>query len=56
MVDFSLSTEQQMMVDTARRLVRELIIEPKVDMQLDKSGDSLEKALGALTRKHLPKE
>ena len=24
--------------------------------QLDKSGDSLEKALGALTRKHLPKE
>jgi len=27
-----------------------------IAVQLDKSGDSLEKALGALTRKHLPKE
>src|SRR5262245_36903769 len=39
MVDFALSDEQKRMVDTARRLVRELIIDPKVDMQLDKSSE-----------------
>ncbi|RYF02501.1 MAG: hypothetical protein EOO40_13275, partial [Deltaproteobacteria bacterium] len=30
--------EQKMMVDTARRLVRAHIIEPRLDMQLDQSG------------------
>ncbi len=39
MLDFTLTDEQQMMVDTARKLVREVIIEPRLDMELDKSGE-----------------
>lgn len=39
MVDFSLSTEQQMMVDTARKLIKREVIEPHVDMQLDRSSE-----------------
>ena len=34
-----LNEEQTMMVDAARKLVRETIIEPRVDMALDKSGE-----------------
>ena len=37
MIDTTLSDEQQMIVDTARRLVREMIIEPRVDMKYDQS-------------------
>lgn len=39
MVDLSISEEQQMMVDSARRLVRDTIIDPRVDMKLDVSGE-----------------
>ena len=38
MFDNTLSDEQRMMVDTARRVVRQHIIEPRVDMQLDQSS------------------
>ena len=36
---FQLDEEQQMMVESARKLVRETIIEPRVDMALNKSGE-----------------
>jgi acyl-CoA dehydrogenase len=39
MIDFTLTDEQNMMIETARGLVRELIIEPKADMAHDKSGE-----------------
>jgi acyl-CoA dehydrogenase len=39
MLDFTLSDEQKMMVDTVRRLVREVIVDSKQDMQLDRSGE-----------------
>ena len=39
MFDNTLSDEQKMMVDTARRLVRAHVIEPRLDMQLDQSGE-----------------
>src|SRR5262245_20236575 len=39
MLDFTLTDEQRMMVDTARALMREEVIEPKLDMALDKSGE-----------------
>ncbi len=34
-----LTDEQQMMQDTSRRLIKEVVIEPGVDMKLDQSGD-----------------
>jgi acyl-CoA dehydrogenase len=39
MFDNTLSDEQKMMVDTARRLVRQHIIDSRMDMQLDRSGE-----------------
>lgn len=39
MFDNTLSNDQKMMIDSARRLVREMIIGPKVDMKLDQSGE-----------------
>ncbi len=36
---FQLTQEQEMMVESARRLVRDEIVEPRVDMALDKSGE-----------------
>ena len=39
MFDTRLSDDQKMMVDSARRLVRETVIEPKVDMALDRSSE-----------------
>ena len=38
MLDNTLTHEQTMMVDTARKLVREHVIGPKLDLQLDQSG------------------
>lgn len=38
-MSFVLSDEQQMMVETARRLVKEVIIDPRKDMELDQSGE-----------------
>ncbi len=39
MFENSLTDEQKMMVDSARKMVREIIIEPRVDMALDRSGE-----------------
>ena len=39
MLDNRLTQEQQMMVDSARKVVRERIITPRADMALDQSGD-----------------
>lgn len=39
MIHNALNPEQQMMVDTARKLVRDVIIEPRTDMKLDQSGE-----------------
>jgi acyl-CoA dehydrogenase len=39
MLDFTLTDEQKMIVDTSRKLVREQIITPRVDMKLDQSGE-----------------
>jgi acyl-CoA dehydrogenase len=39
MFDFTLTEEQKMMVGTTRKLVRDLIIAPRVDMALDRSGE-----------------
>jgi acyl-CoA dehydrogenase len=39
MFDNTLSEEQKMMVESARKLVRETIVAPRVDMQLDRSGE-----------------
>jgi acyl-CoA dehydrogenase len=39
MFDNRLSDEQKMMVDSARRMVRDVVITPKVDMQLDRTGE-----------------
>jgi acyl-CoA dehydrogenase len=39
MFDNTLSDEQKMMVDTARRLVRQHIVDSRMDMQLDRSGE-----------------
>ncbi len=39
MYDNTPSEEQKMMVDTARRLVRQHVIEPRMDMQLDRSAE-----------------
>ena len=36
---YALSDEQKMMIDTARKLVRAQVIEPRVDMALDRSGE-----------------
>lgn len=38
-MDFTQSDEQNMMVETARKLVRETIIEPRQDFALDQSGE-----------------
>ncbi len=38
MIDFTLTDEQKMMLETGKKLVRELIIEPKRDMELDRSA------------------
>src|SRR5262245_940216 len=39
MLDFSLTDEQKMMVDSCRKLIRQHVIEPRVDMKLDQSGE-----------------
>jgi acyl-CoA dehydrogenase len=39
MFDNTLTQEQSMMIDSARRLIRELVIAPRVDMQLDRSAE-----------------
>src|SRR6185437_7885500 len=59
MFDSTLSQEQTMMVDTARKLVRQLIIDPRQDMALDQSGEfphAIYKALweNGLTNLELP--
>lgn len=38
-MDFRLSDEQNLMVESARKLVRQEIIDPKVDMQLDRTSE-----------------
>ncbi|MEM6733808.1 MAG: acyl-CoA dehydrogenase family protein, partial [Myxococcota bacterium] len=38
-MSFELNDEQRMMVETARRVVREVIVEPRKDMEFDQSGE-----------------
>lgn len=38
MIDNTLTEEQKMMTESARKLVREIIIDPRADMKLDQSG------------------
>ena len=49
-MEASFSEELTMMVETARKVVRDEIIEPKLDMAYDRSGDfprNLQKVVGA---------
>lgn len=39
MFDFTLSSEQSMMVDTTKNLVKKHVIDSRVDMKLDRSGE-----------------
>lgn len=39
MFDFTPTEQQKLMVETTRKLVRDVIINPKVDMALDRSGE-----------------
>jgi len=48
MFDFVPDDDQRMMVDTARKLVHKLIVEPRLDMKLDQSGEFPHGAFKAL--------
>jgi acyl-CoA dehydrogenase len=38
-MDLTLHSEQQMMIDAARKLIREMVIGPRIDIALDQSGE-----------------